>query len=239
MKHKNSQSGNALWFILIAIALLGGLNVMLTRSSNTSNETGEYERFTIQANEVLNYAKSIETAVQNLRTRGCSESDLSFENSIATGYINANSPTDKSCHIFDPAGAGLTYIAPNKDWLDSTQSTEALYGEVYFNSRTCVSEVGGGPVGCATGANSFADLILTVPYITRDFCQALNKTIYGTTTIPVETANAWSNSNAKFTGSFINGTVISSAVGSHKGCFEGDAYPASGSFHFYYVILAR
>ena len=84
------QNGNALWFILLAIALLGLLTAVMTRSSGTDNDTGSYEKNQIAANEILQYAKSIENAVQNLLARGCSENDISFwhDRIKETYYIN-------------------------------------------------------------------------------------------------------------------------------------------------------
>jgi hypothetical protein len=104
-----SEKGNALIFILIAIALLGLLTVTLSRSGDSTNDSGDYEQNQIAASEILSYAKSIENAVQMLLARGCSENDISFENNVVAGYTNPNAPTDNSCHVFDVAGAGMTY----------------------------------------------------------------------------------------------------------------------------------
>jgi hypothetical protein len=106
-----NENGNALIFILIAIALLGLLTVTLSRSGN-NNDTGSFEQNQIAASEILTHAKSIENAVQSLLARGCSENEISFENSTVAGYINPNSPTDKSCHIFHVNGTGITVEIP-------------------------------------------------------------------------------------------------------------------------------
>ena len=111
------ESGNALWFILIAIALIGGLTVMLSRSTGTSEDTGDFERTQISATEIMREAKAFEIAVDNLRARGCGENDISFwhdsdGNSVENAsddYYNAGSPTDRKCHVFQPEGAGLRY----------------------------------------------------------------------------------------------------------------------------------
>ena len=73
-----NQSGNILLFILIAILLIGLLTVSLTRSSNQSNDTGDYEQNVIAANKLLAYTKSMQIATQTLLQRGCGENDISF-----------------------------------------------------------------------------------------------------------------------------------------------------------------
>ena len=127
----DKESGNALWFILVAIGLLGLLTVMLSRSGSNTNETGSYEQNVIAANEILSYAKNMENAVQGLLARGCSENELSFwHDSNGDGvednnddYFNTVSTrTDRSCHIFDVAGAGINFreiteFWPNGQWL--------------------------------------------------------------------------------------------------------------------------
>ena len=78
MNKKNTQKGNALWFILIAIILLGLLTSMLTRSGGSTNDTGGYEQAEIGVSEVLSYAQSIDNAVQALKARGCGENEISL-----------------------------------------------------------------------------------------------------------------------------------------------------------------
>lgn len=113
------QKGNALIFILIAIALLGLLTVTLSRSGDSTNETGSFEQNQIAASEILTYAKSIENAVQMLLARGCSENDISFENNIIAGYVNP--PDNPSCKVFDAAGAGMTWEQPSPIYTGAFQ----------------------------------------------------------------------------------------------------------------------
>lgn len=117
-----NQNGNALIFILIAIALLGLLTVTLSRSGDSTNDTGDFEQNQIVASEILTYAKSIENAVQMLLSRGCGENDISFENNIVAGYTNP--PDTPPCKIFDAAGAGMTYGSPNPIFSGALQITD-------------------------------------------------------------------------------------------------------------------
>ena len=107
---------------------------MLNRSSSSTNETGGYERNSIQASEILAYANTIENGVQSLLARGCGENELSFwydsdNNGTENGsdrYYNSDAPTDQSCHIFEPEGAGVRRITQDPSdmgWLTTEPLT--------------------------------------------------------------------------------------------------------------------
>jgi len=152
-----TESGNALWFILIAIGLLGLLTVSLTRSGSGTNETGSFEQNQIAASEILSTVKSIENAVQFLLTKGCSENEISFwhdsdDNGIedaSDDYYNAGAPSDKSCHVFDPAGAGMTYESG-----------------FLFTGFTRILSV---------GTDSRHELLIVLPNASNDSCNQVNR----------------------------------------------------------------
>lgn len=177
--YRLTENGNALWFILIAIILLGLLTSMMTRSGGSTNDTGSYERNSITANEILTYTSSIENAVQSLLARGCSENDISF-NGDTDGdgdyydnegdYVyrpNANSPTDYSCHLFHPNGAGLTLLsARDEDWL--IDRSPAVWPR--YNLLTSVPVDG-------LGSNTQGELLIFIPSLKKELCLAVNNII--------------------------------------------------------------
>ncbi|NQZ14712.1 MAG: hypothetical protein HRT94_07810 [Alphaproteobacteria bacterium] len=143
----NTQNGNVLWFILLAIILLGLLTSMLNRSGSSTNETGAYEQGIIKANEVLTYLRSIEDGIQKLVARGCSENEFDFHNDndndgdyydnegccTASKGNPTNSPPNEKCHIFAPGGAGLPYLRPiDQGW--STATWPYPYGNWFFST---------------------------------------------------------------------------------------------------------
>lgn len=132
------ENGNALWFILIAIILLGLLTAMLTRSGGNTNDTGDYERLSIKANEIITYGRSLGNGIQMLLSRGCSENEISFEDPLLASqgsfsdHSNPNAPADFSCHIFRPEGAGLEYwITTDLDIYDLSTFPNPI--EFYIN----------------------------------------------------------------------------------------------------------
>lgn len=238
------QSGNAFWIILLAIALLVALTVTITKSGENTEQSGQRDRNRIQASDILRQAKSIEQVIQNMRLAGIPENDISFENDTVTGYENSN--CTGSCRIFDVEGGGLTYKAPSPGWLDSTKSAEALYGEWYFFANACIPVVGTGDASCASNARA-TELIVALPWVTRDLCIELNR-LSGVQNLsdpirpPKTSGAAVKTTRDKFTGVFEEFAVINNTDdafrGKPTGCFEGDTDPVGG-YHFYHVLIPR
>lgn len=246
---RNDESGNALWMILIAIVLLAALTMMLSRSSDTSSDTGDYEQRTIHATKILRYAASIELAVKNLKQRDCSENDISFwHDSDGNGtedgsddYYNANSPTDHSCHVFEPEGAGQTYKIPDAKWLDSSKSALVGYGEFNFGLNFLPS----------VGQAGEEELTFVLPALKRDICLQLNsiRKVDNPADEPPED-NTGIFTGLLFTGAFslvlaggnsIGDSGSSTAIAATKSAciYESVGCVAGGCYDFYHVLLTR
>lgn len=225
-----AESGNALWFILLAIALLAALTVTITRGSDTSEQSGDVERQRVLASDTLRYAKSVEQAIEQMRQRGVSESDISFENSFVGGYApHINCVADNGCKVFHVEGGGITFRSANtlvsgESWLFTGADSVAGVGED------------------GTGATSSFDneLLMMLPDVSEGVCGRIN-TELGIAGIPQDATKA--DVGTKFTGSFPNGQVIENMGGEKTGCFEGtqDDGGASiaGKYYFYHTLIQR
>ncbi|MGH1399028.1 MAG: hypothetical protein ACRBCT_07430 [Alphaproteobacteria bacterium] len=253
-KQNNTENGNALWFILIAVVLLGLLTMVLSRGGSSTDQTGDFEQLRVQAAEILRTAKSIEAAVQEMELRGVSENDISFENTTSTtDYTNANCDTssDRSyptCQIFNVGGAGLTYKTPSTSWLDSSNSGSTYYGDWLFTGNTCIPNVGEGVDASCNSTAGNMELMIILPYITQNLCNHINRTVSAPTTSgtpPADDGNTWTDGSAEFAGTFGNSanTLTDNPIADidniHTGCFEGGGTPAANTYHFYHVLKAR
>lgn len=230
-----SQKGSALFIILIAVALFAALSYVVSnmmRSGSSGTNLNE-ERAEIYASEILDYARNIRQTLQDLKiSNGCSNADISFENTIVSGYANG---TNTDCQIFHANGGGLSYVVPPEQWIASINPAPTLYQEHYFTAGVVGQDIG----------TSDNDLVYYTPYISRDICIALND-LLGIDNPggepPVEAGNGWPASNFKFTGDLTTGGTQLQRGGAMSGCFEGNnaaTTPPSGTYSFYQVLIAR
>ncbi|MEM7618766.1 MAG: hypothetical protein AAF244_05250 [Pseudomonadota bacterium] len=153
------QRGNVLWLIMVAIVLLGAVTMVLTRSGTTVDQSGDVEQQRIRAGKILRYAKSLESGIQNMRLRGISESEISFENpDTATDYKNADcdDAADRNfpdCLLFDVQGQGLLYTDPYAGVNDGS--------EWIFTGANNVGSTAD-PIG-TTAARTGNDLVMLLP----------------------------------------------------------------------------
>jgi len=100
------QGGNALFLILIAVALFAALSYAVTQSGRGSGGIEREQQMIDQAVSEQCTA-SVNYGVNKLKLiNGCDASEISYE--LADGSnANPSAPVDKSCHIFDPNGAGV------------------------------------------------------------------------------------------------------------------------------------
>jgi len=235
----NNQSGNALWFILVAIVLLGALTVLLSRSGTSVNQSGDVEQARIRAGQIMRYAKGLESAIDQMKMRGISENAISFENDdTAQDYTNPSCNLDTNgdpmidCKVFANGGGGQTYNKPPTGTNDGS--------EWIFTAANNVGTIDY-PIGTTT-ARSGNDIIMLLPNANIDMCIQANKDLG----IAIDSTIPEDDTGIAFT-PFI-GTFDASLV-----VLDGDATPfefdgkASGCFvdggsgitYFYYVLLAR
>lgn len=239
------QSGNVLFYILIAVALLAALSYTVAQTNRGGAQSIGKERAGIVSSEIIEYAQIVGNAVSQLRLRGVKDTQISFENEKVTGYENANCVED-GCKIYNLNGGGISYSAPKEEWLDSKYSEEPRYGELYFNASA---------MGLAKGSDTKDDLIMFVPYLKKSICIAINKALgvhLNSDDTPSE-KNGPFETSAKFNG-FYNDVSDFYVAGDNTsgqdelfssysaGCTKSSgmgAAPAAGSYHFFKVLIAR
>lgn len=222
------ERGNVFVFVLLGVVLFAALAFTFMRSAQQGTGNLSSQQLKIAAGDILSYAQQMEQSVSRLRAKRISESSLDFENTSVTGYTNAGC-ADDTCEIFDPAGGRMVWQSPSTGVNDGSEWV--ISGALRING-----------VGTSNLAATASDLVLVLPNVDRDLCVELNNRLGVTNPSdapPVATANA--GYSTKFTGSFSLGDVLTSSQtdGKSAGCFTGSGTPASGTYHFYQVLVAR
>lgn len=190
-KEKN-ENGNVLVIVLIAIILLAALTFTFMKGDSSSNTStlskGEAK---IAASNILKYAKSVENAVRKLQlVNQCSENDISFENSVESGYTNVNAPSE--CWVFGGQGGGLSWQSPEDgdEWLYS-----GAIGLEYYT-------------GAYAGET---ELTIILPRLSHETCFQINKLVginHDQDDIPHGLNNI---AEVKFTGTYVHSDSIGGA----------------------------
>ena len=246
-----NQQGSAIIWILIAIAIFAALNFAITSGSRTGTQNISKEQARLAATEILDYARAIKQAVQTLQINGCSDTDISFENSVVAGYEHTP-PARDECKVFHPAGGGLNYLKPEEEWMDGTSVTENNYQTWFTNSRSHIIGLGIDSNGgaCSSGTGDCKELITGIPFIKKEICMAVNKKLgWGTDDIGTphrDTGISYGHRlHPRFNGLYNNaGANMGTATPSNysniiTGCIEGDNSPPSGTYHFFQVLIVR
>ena len=199
MKHSN---GNALFLILIAVALFAALSYAVTNSGRGGSGIDK-EQAAIAASQIFQAFASFDTAYQRMKIiNGCKDTEVSFErapfDSSDVNMENTSSPSNFSCHFYHSDGGSVAEFALSDDWIDFTgnlSGSTASFG--------VVNPTGGNSyVGVGTGAMDqlgSIDLALMSFGINDAVCQEINNRI-GVNSIPDNGANY--SPNAVWTGSY-------------------------------------
>lgn len=225
------ESGNIIFFILMAIVLIGLVTAAL-RSTGIETASISHEDLAIKVAQVRQHAAEVEHGVQLVMQNGISEQDISFAHPDAPtqyGSYNANPKAE----IFNPAGGGATWRTPPS-------------GIAYSSGGAAAWEYYGDTNAPNVGSDK-PDLIAVLPEVSDQFCDEVNRTRNQTSQQPTDNS-----------GSCIDNAATRSTLrfGSANGWFPAvadDMDPASfttlpapeacvrcGAVPYYYhVLMAR
>lgn len=103
----SQQNGNILFLILIAVALFAALSYAVTSSSRSGNPSVSKEKAQLAAGVSDSCSAAVNTGTMRVKmVNGCTDSQISFELPDGSN-ANPSAPSNKKCHIYHPAGAGV------------------------------------------------------------------------------------------------------------------------------------
>lgn len=249
--HLNGQSGNALWFILVAIALLSALTFAVTQNSSKQADNLDSEQARIVAQQTMKDFNEYTQAVQKLiNLNNCSESQISFENTFidpASIYTNTKSPLDHRCKIFMPEGAGLIRRSAPSGVHDRSKVSVTTRWVVAGNMS--VNGVGPEKEDESICSGNCAEMIVGNQFIDPEVCRQYNQLLKVNSGQPVAGGSSvdW---EVPYKGEFTDGTGGSERIyegsgdetsklyGVTSACF----YTMDGAYRnhqIYHVLIER
>lgn len=170
---QNNQRGNAMIYVLIALALIGFLTMTLTRQNNQDDgQNLNDEQAEIYANDLIEYAASAQQVIDKMLFTGSTVDQISF---IEPSDPAFNIPPHVH-KIFHPQGGGLIY------------QDKLLKGVATSPSSSYWKGIGITNVEWTPTASS--DIIFSALRINKNICEKINLKITGTSSIPALTAPA-------------------------------------------------
>lgn len=247
MKH---QAGNALFLILIAVALFAALSYAITQSGRGGSGV-DREQAQITAAQIVQKAAEIERAVNKLKIiNGCSENLLSFwadtngdglEDTSDISYNSSTKSNGAECYVFKASEGGAVYSTPPVNALDTSSEGDNYYGLWYANASNLINGVGS---DCADSACT--DLVFMMPYVKDEVCKAINSQLGlysmsdpipqdedGIGIAPFTKAYNYAASRVLYN------SVTGDPDGVYTGCYWSNHTPGLASNVFFHVLIAR
>lgn len=216
MKHR-SQAGNALFLILIAVALFAALAYAVTQSSRTgSGSSISSEQATLYAAQITQMGAMFKQDVTRLILSGKAASTIVIGTGAwFTGQANDFCTSGVNC-LFAAAGGGVSVPkAP------AGAMTDGVFRNIYFDTHS--SSLGSPLTPYYNVASSANDEAIKLEPIRKDVCLAINKGL-GINTIPY----------------WVTGASWVGIASAESACVDwGGSGAANGNYTFYQVIIAN
>lgn len=197
------NAGNALFLILIAVALFAALSYVVAHSERSGSGSVTREKAKLQAAQILGYFTSLRQATNRLLISDCTEYDLSFEDSQFSydyAYAFPGPVAQDKCKVFHPNGGGVPYIRPSPD----------INGG---NHIQILENIGIDGIGAVDGF--YSELVAFVPDVQDELCRQLNIALGIGDVIPVDTTPR------TFLNYFTKASVLRSGPGFVDGVWSG------------------
>ena len=233
----SAQAGNVFVIILLGVFLFGSLMYMFSRNAQQGTGNLTKQQANIAAQEILNYARLVEGAVDRVRRNGCSETEISFANDVVPGYEHTP-PARDECKVFDDAGGKVSWENEQQSWIsDPLLSGHPLFGEIFISGKSRIPRVGSTCI-CKGNAN---EINLYFPWLKKEVCTELNKltNVDNPSGNPPVDPDGFIMSTQKFDGDFISNNTVDGIDGQTSACVQKATGFAPNSYIFVHVLLAR
>ncbi|MEM9469005.1 MAG: hypothetical protein AAF988_02475 [Pseudomonadota bacterium] len=175
--NKHPESGNAMIYVLLAIALFGILTATLSsQNEQADGQDLDDELVELYASELIEYSNAAKQVVDQMLITGSTIDDLDFVNPSSSAFDTA--PHIHKIH--HPQGGGLTY--------KSDSYPDAFWGYVGRRGWEHITVT-----NVEWTESSANDIMLSFMDLNDEICQKINEKITGSSTVPTYTSGYTAN----------------------------------------------
>tara|TARA_B100000686_G_scaffold104630_1_gene111876 strand:- start:280 stop:1047 length:768 start_codon:yes stop_codon:yes gene_type:complete len=250
------QSGNALFLILIAVALFAALSYAVTNSGRGGGGI-DREQAEILAAEMTQYTSLMKSGVDRLMLiNGCDDNEISFYTGTYPHHVGYYFPhasaadINNNCNLYHPDGGGMTpqLVPEGFQRLDAFTSNPHIFTMTYLPLRTYIPDIGRN----YTSSSDFeaSELVVAAPMLSEEVCLAIDRGL------GVENTGGAPPTNASFRGNNLSSSCdlsinrtcsiidraygIPEIVGKSAACIynpNNSAHISSPRYIYYHVLI--
>ena len=226
-QNSNRQSGNAMVYVLIVVALFAAINFILSKQNDSSEiEALTREQIAIYTTEIQQASLAVKQAIDQLLYSGIRIDELDFVTPDDEPDFSTGSNADNIRKVFHPLGGGLNVPQLADDAIRDPASSTPAPGWYLgrFNNVEWTED----------------DVLLVAHKIDEEICKSINKSITGSSNIPVISTSVpnyliddaiHGGTNIPFTE-----TACSDCLGFNSLCVSNSA---ENEFSYYSVIATQ
>lgn len=159
---RQSQGGNVLFLILIAVALFAALSYVVTQSTRSGTGSTEREKNILSSAQMTQYPTALRTALIRMVLAGTGIENIKFNDPDNFG-------TSVNAEVFHPSGGGATYQDAPADL--SSAGTSQLHW--FYNASFFVPGIGLDSDTSGVGISG-NDVIAFLPGVSAGVCKQTN-----------------------------------------------------------------
>lgn len=235
-KNRQSESGNVLFLILIAVALFAALSYAVTQSTRSGGGDASKETTLVNSAQITQYPAAIKTAITRMIVSNSTDPTTLLFDPPSSFAATLETDGTEALGVFYPVqGGGATYVNAPATVMDSAGGNTT--GTWVFNGENQIQDIGTtdgtGPIAAT------ADIIAFLPGVKLAVCQSIHEKLGLTTTPPTVAGIDYATSMATGSEGVMSGALgstITHAIldGQPQGCFED-----GGVYIYYHVLVER
>lgn len=216
------QRGNALFYVLLGVVLLGALSFIVSRQMGDDGIAAQMDedKAGIIAGQMISHSTTMKFAIQQMLNSGSTIDDIDFVKPDEAGY---DTPPHQH-KVYHPGGGGVTLMIEKDEYWNASGSTRGWEQQEGYNVEWT-------PTTQTDIIYSFADMKETI-------CKKINMKLTGSETIPsfVSPSNISRTLVAGGTDGDFTAVGCPVCEGVPALCLSN---PSGSSWAFYNIVAAR